>query len=62
MDEEKKNEVVMVKGFCAEMTTKEVGEKEIWPPISPDCYPLEFFLWSMCKLCLDKAPKKILPP
>ena len=34
----------------------EVWEKEIWPPSSPDCNPLDYFVWGVCELHVNKAP------
>ena len=36
----------------------EVWEKEIWPPSSPDCNPLDYFVWSVCEVHVNKAPNK----
>ena len=30
--------------------------KEIWPPSSPDCNPLDYFLWSECERETNAAP------
>ncbi len=34
----------------------EVWEKEIWPPSSPDCNPLDYYVWGVCELDVNKAP------
>ena len=34
----------------------EVWEKEIWPPSSPDCNPLDYYVWSACEVLVNKAP------
>jgi hypothetical protein len=34
----------------------ELWEKEIWPPSSPDCNPLDYFLWGVCEKEVNKAP------
>jgi hypothetical protein len=30
--------------------------KEIWPPSSPDCNPLDYYVWSICECEVNKAP------
>jgi transposase len=30
--------------------------KEIWPPSSPDCNPLDYFMWSVCEREVNKQP------
>jgi hypothetical protein len=34
----------------------EVWEKEIWPPSLPDCNPLDYFVWGVAELQVNKAP------
>jgi hypothetical protein len=34
----------------------EVWEKEIWPPSSPDCNPLDYFVWGITEIQVNKAP------
>jgi hypothetical protein len=34
----------------------EVWEKEIWPPSSPDCNPLDYFVWGVTELEVNAAP------
>jgi len=31
-------------------------KKEIWPPSSPDCNPLDYYVWGVCELHVNKAP------
>jgi DNA-binding Lrp family transcriptional regulator len=30
--------------------------KEVWPPCSPDCNPLDYFVWSICERDVNKVP------
>jgi transposase len=34
----------------------EFWEKEVWPPCSPDCNPLDYFVWSVCERDVNKQP------
>ena len=34
----------------------EFFEKEVWPPSSPDCNPLDYFFWSECERETNAAP------
>ncbi len=34
----------------------EVWEKEIWPPSSPDCNPLDYFVWGVAEFQVNKVP------
>lgn len=34
----------------------EFWEKEVWPPSSPDCNPLDYFVWSVCERDTNKHP------
>ncbi len=34
----------------------EVCEKEIWPSSSPDCNPLDYFVWGVTELKVNAAP------
>ncbi len=31
-------------------------EKEVWPPSSPDCSPLDYFVWGVNELKVNAAP------
>jgi hypothetical protein len=33
-----------------------VWEKEIWPPSSPDCNPLDYFVWGVAEFQVNKVP------
>jgi hypothetical protein len=33
----------------------EFWPKEVWPPSSPDCNPLDDYLWSICEREVNKA-------
>ena len=30
--------------------------KEVWPPSSPDCNPLDYYVWSACKRTINRSP------
>jgi hypothetical protein len=30
--------------------------KEFWPPSSPDCNPLDYFIWGVCERDVNKSP------
>jgi hypothetical protein len=34
---------------------QEFWPKEIWPPSSPDCNPLDYYVWSVCEWDVNKA-------
>jgi hypothetical protein len=34
----------------------EVWEKEVWPPSSPDCNPLDYFVWGVTELRVNAKP------
>jgi hypothetical protein len=37
----------------------EVWEKEFWPPSSPDCNPLKYFVWGFTEIQVNKVPHNI---
>jgi hypothetical protein len=41
--------------WCRE-NLPEFWPKEVWPPSSPDCNPLDYFVWSVCERDVNKAP------
>jgi hypothetical protein len=34
----------------------EFWSKEVWPPSSPDCNPLDYYVWSVCERDVNKVP------
>jgi hypothetical protein len=34
----------------------EMWEKEVWPPSSPDCNPMDYFVWGVTELRVNKKP------
>lgn len=38
----------------------EFWPKEIWPPSSPDCNPLDYFVWGVCERETNKQPHNTL--
>jgi hypothetical protein len=42
---------------CLKENLPEVWEKEIWPPTSPDCNPLDYFVWGVTELKVNAAPQ-----
>lgn len=38
----------------------EFWPKEVWPPSSPDCNPLDYFVWGVCEREVNKAPHNTL--
>ena len=45
----------MAQDWCA-ANLPEFWPKEIWPPSSPDCNPLDYYVWSVCERDVNKAP------
>lgn len=45
----------IVQKWCKE-NLPEFWEKEIWPPSSPDCNPLDYYVWSFCEAVVNKQP------
>ncbi len=41
--------------WCRE-NLPEFWPKEVWPPSSPDCNPLGYYVWSECEREVNKAP------
>jgi hypothetical protein len=41
--------------WCA-ANLPEFWPKEVWPPSSPDCNPLDYYVWSVCERDVNKAP------
>ena len=35
---------------------KEVWEKEVWPPSSPDCNPMDYFVWGVAERDTNRSP------
>ncbi len=33
-------------------------EKEIWPPSSPDCNPMDYFVWGVSERDVNRSPHK----
>ncbi len=38
----------------------EFWAKEVWPPSSPDCNPLDYFVWGVCERDVNRAPHNTL--
>ena len=38
------------------MNLPEFWPKEVWPPSSPDCNPLDYYVWGVCEQDVNKAP------
>ena len=34
--------------------------KEVWPPSSPDCNPLDFFMWGVLEKDINRRPYKTM--
>jgi AraC-like DNA-binding protein len=34
----------------------EFWEKDVWPPSSPDCNPLDYFVWGVCERDVNRRP------
>ncbi len=32
------------------------GEKEVWPPSSPDCNPIDYFVWGVAERDTNRSP------
>ena len=30
--------------------------KEVWPPNSPDCNPLDYYVWGACERTINRSP------
>ncbi len=45
----------LAQDWCA-ANLLEFWPKEIWPPSSPDCNPLDYYVWSVCEQEVNKAP------
>jgi hypothetical protein len=45
----------MSQGWCAANLSK-FWPKEIWPPSSPECNPLDYYVWIVCEWDVNKAP------
>ena len=45
--------------WCLE-NLPEFWPKEIWPPSSPDCNPLDYYVWGVCEQEVNKAPHNTL--
>jgi hypothetical protein len=42
--------------YGCEANLLEFWLKEIWPPSSPNCNPLDYYIWSVCELDVNKVP------
>ena len=34
--------------------------KEVWPPSSPDCNPLDYYVWGACERTITRSPNNTL--
>ena len=34
--------------------------KEVWPPSSPDCNPLDYYVWGACERTINRSPNNTL--
>ena len=34
--------------------------KEVWPPSSPDCNPLDYYVWGACERTINRSPHNTL--
>ncbi len=41
--------------WCA-ANLPEFWSKEVWPPSSPDCNPLDYFVWGVCERDVNRGP------
>jgi hypothetical protein len=39
-----------------EANLPEFWSKEVWPPSSPDCNPLDYYVWSVCERDVNRSP------
>ena len=45
----------IVQNWCKEHLS-EFWEKEVWPPSSPDFNPLDYYVFSVCEVDVNKQP------
>jgi hypothetical protein len=66
MNQQESRRAVIVSGLRTGQTVKEImnfanikkrrcGVKEVWPPSSPDCNPLDYSVWGVTELKVNAA-------
>ena len=60
MSSERDRRAAIIMGLRAGRALPEFWEKEVWLPYSPDCNPLDYFVWSVCERDVNKHPHSSL--
>ncbi len=62
MNSEEKVHAIIISSLRAGRSVKEIVKfpefwsKEVWPPCSPDCNPLDYYVWSVCERDVKRSP------
>jgi hypothetical protein len=62
MNSEEKVCAIVISGLRAGRSVKvivkfpEFWSKEVWPPSSPDCNPLDYYVWSVSERDVNRSP------